>query len=152
MNSSYLLLVLEASPLVRSSGSTCSPSRQTDRSPTTSAGSLSPTRCSVTTTCSTEKIWKIILLHDKKSAFYSRSQSQATVSKGKNTPNKPQNSLHIFFQFRVVKQIIFRCQKGENWSISLLLPKERINIRAEIDSCVSAHTSKAINVPVLKNL
>lgn len=46
------LLVVEASPLVRSSGSTCIPSRQTDKSPTTSAGSLSPTRCNVTTTCS----------------------------------------------------------------------------------------------------
>lgn len=49
----YLLSEHVVSPLVTTSDSNCSPSRQTDKSPIISVGSLSPTSCKVTTTSST---------------------------------------------------------------------------------------------------
>lgn len=53
VRSYYLLSEHEVSPLVTTSDSNCSPSRQTDKSPIASVGSLSPTSCKVTTTSST---------------------------------------------------------------------------------------------------
>lgn len=57
--SNHLLSEHDVSPLVTTSASTCSPSRQTDKSPIVSVGSLSPTSCKVITTSSTKKEKKL---------------------------------------------------------------------------------------------
>jgi hypothetical protein len=54
-NQDHLLSEHVVSPLVTISASSCRPSRQIDKSPIVSVGSLSPTSCKVTTTSSTER-------------------------------------------------------------------------------------------------
>lgn len=129
----YLLLVLEASPLVRSSESTCIPSRHTDRSPTTSAGSLSPTRCNVTTTCSTGKQTEQRSLSysvRKKGLLFKKPIADLSDQRGKKTQIPPRTTalpLHYFFcvaklSIFIYHQEVIASKKGQNRSTVLLLP------------------------------